>query len=118
MTAQAACRAQAEFVPAGTCADVPTKPETILEEAARITSADRNKTYGPPRDNHSRTAALWRAYLSGIPDNRLLDYRDVCWLNVLQKASRDVHCRKRDNIVDGAGFIRNIEMADNNEGRT
>jgi hypothetical protein len=86
--------------------------ETILNEAARITSRDRNKSYGPPRDNHSRTAALWSAYL-GIP----LTYRDVCWMNVLQKASRDRHCPHRDSLVDGCGFLRNIEMADNDEGR-
>jgi hypothetical protein len=41
----------------------------------------------------------------------------VCWLNVLQKASRDVFHRQRDNLTDGAGFLRNIEMADNDEGR-
>lgn len=99
----------------GESAQVPT-PETILEEAARITSADRNKTYGPPLDNHTRTAALWQGYLSGL-NGRPIDYRDVCWLNVLQKASRDVFCRKRDNLTDGAGFLRNIEMAENDEGR-
>lgn len=90
--------------------------ETILAEAARITSSDRNKSYGPPRDNHTRTAQLWNAYLSG-KCGRPLNYRDVCWLNVLQKASRDVFCPKRDNIVDAAGFLRNIEMAENDEGR-
>jgi hypothetical protein len=99
------------------CADVlGNVSETILDEAARITSCDRNKTYGPPRDNHSRTAALWQAYLSGIGP-RKLDYRDVCWLNVLQKASRDVFCRGRDSLVDAVGYLRNVEMAENDEGR-
>lgn len=142
MNANQACEAQAEYapLPARDCCeglpvvvDLPdvggcvfqkiapphitgikceTMHETILAEAARITSADRNKTYGPPRDNHSRTAALWSAYL-GVP----ITYRQVCWMNVLQKASRDVHKPGRDNLVDGAGFLRNIEMADNDEGR-
>lgn len=90
----------------------PKPVETILDKAAWITSVDRNATYGPPRDNHSRTAELWSAYL-GIP----LTYRDVCWMNVLQKASRDRHYPQLDNLVDGAGYLRNIEMADNDEGR-
>jgi hypothetical protein len=96
----------------GTSAQPPTFRETILHEAAQITSCDRNRTYGPPRDNHSRTAAMWSAYL-GIT----LTYRDVCLMNVLQKISRDRHCPHRDALVDSAGYLRNIEMADNDEGR-
>jgi hypothetical protein len=128
MSGDDAARAQSDYVPAAEAAcdfpvtcdfpepeNVPFR-ETILHEAAQITSCDRNKTYGPPRANHSRTASLWSAYLSGL-NGRSLDYRDVCWLNVLQKASRDVFYRQRDNLTDGAGFLRNIEMADSDEGR-
>ena len=125
MNGDEAAKAQADYVPVN-CQELldssnPSNStglemETVLEEAARITSADRNKSYGPPRDNHSRTAALWTAYLSAI-GCRPLDYRDVCWLNVLQKASRDAFCPKRDNLTDAIGFLRNIEMADNDEGR-
>jgi hypothetical protein len=86
--------------------------ETILDEAARITSTDRNQSYGHPLDNHSRTAALWSAYL-GIS----LTARDVCWLNVLQKGSRDRHRPGRDNIVDGCGFLRNAEMVEDEQER-
>lgn len=88
----------------------------ILSEAQNITAISRNITYGPPRDNHARTAALWQAYLSGL-NGRPLDYRDVCWFNVLQKASRDAYYRQRDNLVDACGYLRNIEMAENDEGR-
>jgi hypothetical protein len=131
-----AARAQSDYVPAAEAAceecevsvdDIPcfegrviaeyrcipkTEHATILDEAAQITSCDRNRTYGPPRDNHSRTAAMWSAYL-GIT----LTYRDVCLMNVLQKISRDRHCPHRDALVDSAGYLRNIEMADNDEGR-
>lgn len=94
------------------CSEIQKSSETVLQEASRITSSDRNKTYGPPRDNHTRTAELWSAYL-GVP----ITYRQVCWMNVLQKASRDANAPGRDNLVDGCGFLRNIEMADNDEGR-
>lgn len=86
---------------------VSDKPENVLEEAARITSGDRNQAYGHPLDNHSRTAGLWSAYL-GVE----ITPRDVCWLNVLQKASRDVNKEGRDNLVDAAGYVRNAEMID------
>lgn len=38
--------------------------DTILDEAGRITSGDRNVDYGTPLDNHTCTAALWTAFLS------------------------------------------------------
>lgn len=85
--------------------------ETILEEAARITSADRNKDYGTPLDNHAATAAFWRLWFRrkygiDVP----VDAEDVCWCNVLQKISREANAKKRDNLVDVAGYVRNVEL--------
>lgn len=90
--------------------------ETILEEAARITSEDRNLSYGHPADNHEATALFWRVYLKRkynviIP----LSPRDVCWMDILQKISRDANQPKRDNVVDTAGFARNIEQIEERE---
>jgi hypothetical protein len=78
--------------------------ETVLDEAARITSTDRQAIYGPPEENHKRTAELWSAYLGAT-----ITARQVCWLNVLQKASRDVHSPHRDALVDSCGYLRNAE---------
>jgi hypothetical protein len=86
--------------------------ETILEEAARITSTDRNAAYGDPLDNHTSTAVMFGEYLHrrfGV--DLPLDYGDVCMFNILQKVSRQANCPKRDNLVDIAGFARNVEMA-------
>jgi hypothetical protein len=83
----------------------------ILQEADNIVNGDRQKFYGHPSDNHGCTALMWSGYLSrryGIPIN--LDVRDVCWLNALQKISRDANSPKRDNLVDVAGYAANIEM--------
>jgi hypothetical protein len=88
--------------------------ENVLEEALRLTANDRQSTYGHPRENHACTAALYQAYLErkGVvfPAGVKMDAIDVCWLNILQKASRDAFCRKRDNYVDTAGYARNAEM--------
>lgn len=78
----------------------------VLEEANDIIHGARNKTYGHPLDNHSRTAALWSAYL-GIP----ISPEQVCWLNALQKISRTCSgVYHRDNITDVCGYAGNVEM--------
>lgn len=79
--------------------------ETILEEAQRIVNNSRMKDYGTPLDNHTKTAALFSAYL-GIP----ITAEQVCYLNILQKISRSIHSFKRDNLVDIVGYAYNLQM--------
>jgi hypothetical protein len=104
---------------------------TVLDEAARVTSGARPARYGHPAENHGCTAGLWTSYLvrrlekaleivQDAEQRRLLqtavqvafrlDSRDVCWMNILQKASRDANARVRDNLVDVCGYARNAEM--------
>lgn len=89
-----------------------TRPNTILDEAARITTADRNQDYGTPLANHGRTAAFWSNYL-GIP----ITPEQVCILNILQKISRSMEKTTRDTLVDIAGYARNIEMIEDERGK-
>lgn len=84
-----------------------------LEEANDIIHGERNKAYGHPLDNHSTTAAMWSSYLErkyGMEE--ILDARDVCMMNILQKVSRDANMEKRDNVVDIIGYGGNIDMID------
>jgi hypothetical protein len=74
--------------------------ESILMEAARLTRADRNKTYGHPLDDYLRTAALWTAYLGTH-----IDYQQAMVCMMLVKISRLAHSPEhRDSIVDVAGY--------------
>ena len=82
-------------------------PATV--EAHKLTQGPRRAKYGPPDVNHKRTALLWSAYLHARGRPAALSAEDVCWLNVLQKISRDMHEPDRDNLVDAAGYILNIE---------
>lgn len=86
----------------------------ILQEADKIIHGDRNEDYGTPLDNHGTTAALWNAYLAALQrrGKHALDAEDVCWLNVLQKISREATtgAHKRDTAVDVAGYAGNVEM--------
>ena len=68
-------------------------PESVTEEAQRITSADRNAAYGHPLDNHQCTADLltvWlrRKYGAAVPQ---LTAEDICTFNMMQKLSQE--CR-------------------------
>jgi hypothetical protein len=83
------------------------QPETILDEALRITGGARPKKYGTPLENHSRTAALLSVYLSVRYPGIEITPRDICMFNILQKVSRDMFSENRDNLVDIAGYAQN-----------
>lgn len=78
--------------------------QNVLREAESVVNGQRNADYGEAGDNLGATARMWQAYRDVIGD-RPLDARDVCWFMVMLKAARDAHARKRDNLVDGAGYI-------------
>lgn len=73
----------------------------VLEEALRITKGDRQATYGPPDQDFARTAAMWSA-IKGIP----FEAKEVALFMIALKISRETHQRKRDNLVDIAGYAR------------
>lgn len=80
-------------------------------EAERIASTDRQDLYGHPLDNHSATADYWRTYIFRefgvqVP----LQAEHVCWMNVLQKISREHNEATRDNKTDVAGYVKNVQM--------
>jgi len=79
--------------------------ETVLDEAQRLVHGARRHDYGTPFENHSRTAALWSAYLQVS-----LSPEQVCFLNILQKISRSVTSVTRDTLVDIAGYAANVEL--------
>lgn len=88
-----------------------TEASSILSEAADLTSGDRQHDYGHPSENHGCTARMVAAYLSRKYGREVeFDAEDVCYFNILQKVSRDANRPKRDNLVDGVGYLRNIEM--------
>jgi len=76
--------------------------------------AERGQNYGSPKENHTRTARLWNAYLAsrGRENVPPLGPTDVCFLNILQKVSRCLSGGKptQDTLRDIAGYARNIEI--------
>lgn len=85
--------------------------KNILTEADKITAGKRQNDYGHPFINHSHTAKLWQAYFEDkMKPGAEFTPEDVCWFNILQKLSRETYKNKRDNKVDIAGYVRNIEI--------
>lgn len=79
----------------------------ILEEAAEITSGDRQNRYGPPDQDFTCTANMWSAVFN-------CEFRpsDVAIAQILLKCSRQIHQQNRDNWIDIAGYARCGQLCD------
>lgn len=85
--------------------------ESILDKAKRLTSNDRQKDYGHPRDNFRRIADLWNMYLLNRQNPEAeISIEDVAWMMVLLKIARDLNKPTVDNLVDSIGYIRTLAM--------
>jgi len=80
--------------------DSPLRVEA-LREAARIISGDRNKSYGGPEENFTRTAQIWSVIL-GMPINN----EQVAMMMVGLKVARFAHGAgfQPDTWIDIAGY--------------
>lgn len=78
--------------------------ESILGEAERLVDGPRGADYGHPHEDFSRTAGIANILFS----HKLrepLTASDVALFMVGLKLSREVNHPKRDNRVDGAGYL-------------
>ena len=98
------------------CDQPPEAPETILDEAKRITAADRQQDYGHPSADFARTAMLWTAILAGrFRDGQHVTPMDIPLCMIAVKLARQAHRHKRDNLVDIAGYARTAAMVAGDE---
>lgn len=89
------------------------QPETICEEAQRLTTTQRQEDYGHPLDDYTRTAELWTALLRHkLVEGETITYQDALRCMCAVKLSRDVHAPKRDNRTDLAGYAQCLQFAD------
>ena len=71
----------------------------ILQEAARLTAKDRQKTYGHPTVNHCRIADLWTTYLE-----QQISPQQVAICMALVKVARLMETETEDSFVDLAAY--------------
>ncbi len=85
----------------------------VFQEAEQIIYGDREQTYGHPAKNLDKIAQQWRLYLlqkygTDIP----VCAEDVCWMMADLKKVRQMNMAKRDNLVDGIGYIGLVSRLD------
>lgn len=79
--------------------------ETVLQEAQRLITQDRNEAYDHPLDNFNRIARIW-SVIFGFE----VTEEQVGLAMVGVKVAREAYMPKRDNLVDGAGYFGTIQM--------
>lgn len=86
--------------------------ESILQEAERLITGPRQTDYSHPLDDLTATGRMWGAILSGLWDQDIPDIpaEYVALMMVAVKISRESRHFKRDNRVDGAGYLGCEEM--------
>lgn len=79
--------------------------EPILPEAHLLINGDRNKSYDHPLDNFKRIKKGWEV-IFGIDITEEQVGLAMAWV----KIAREVYQHKRDNLVDGAGYLGTVDM--------
>lgn len=88
-----------------------------IDEARDIIYNDREKTYGRPEKNLSFIADFWKVWIFGKTGIVIdITAEDVCAMMVMLKLARQANSYKRDNIVDGIGYLGLIERIKTAEG--
>jgi len=87
----------------------PTPPrESLLNDARRIVTGERNLAYGEPEDNSRRIGDLWNVFLQGRtkPPTEPLDPYEVFLMMGLMKIARLMHDPSNyDSYLDAVGYI-------------
>lgn len=74
----------------------------LATEAVFLVTGDRDDDYGHPLQDHTRTALMWSAIIGTE-----VTAEQVCLCMAALKISRECHKPKRDNLVDGIGYLMN-----------
>ena len=85
--------------------------QSILAVADGLINGARRSTYGHPADDYGRVSGAVNSFFSHLfKDGCGFRAEDIPVIVILIKISREVHCAKRGNRVDGAGYWGVIDM--------
>lgn len=87
---------------------VETTPESILAEADRLVSGERQAAYGHPYYNFTRIATGWEVIFDQVAGSITPEKVGLAmaWL----KISRQLHKPSRENLVDLAGYTKATQL--------
>lgn len=94
-----------EFATASTNTREAYFPESMLQEAERLTDGDRRELYGSAVDNFRGIADAFNA-----ATGHHITPAQVGLFNLIQKICREGHAHKRDNLVDIAGYAKLVQQ--------
>ena len=81
--------------------------ESILEEALRLTTGDRQKIYSHPAEDFAKVAEMAGPILRSTIDPRLRHSLYMIQVKIARLLSTPTH---RDSVVDGAGYFNTYDM--------
>jgi uncharacterized protein DUF6378 len=91
--------------------------QSVLVEAQGLVHGDRNKAYGSPLSDYTRTAGMVSAMLAHKLKEPLTA-EDCAMIMCCVKLSRQSHKQKRDNMTDLAGYAECVQwMIDERAGK-
>lgn len=79
--------------------------DNIFDEANHLVNNERNNDYDHPLDNFRRIKQGWEV-IFGFKVSEEQVGLAMAWV----KIAREVHRHKRDNLVDGAGYLGTVDM--------
>ena len=79
--------------------------DPVLIEAHQLINNERNVDYDHPLDNFNRIKKGWEV-IFGFEITEEQVGLAMTWV----KIAREVHRHKRDNLVDGAGYLGTVDM--------
>lgn len=89
------------------------KPESVAQEAERLTQEARHHSYGPPHLDFAKVTGMALALWGRGPQSPI----EHAMYMILVKLSRLQNSYDRDSVVDICGYARNIEMIVDAEGK-
>lgn len=90
------------------------KKESPVDQAIRLVNQDRQKDYGSPLTDFSRSSGMLASLGYCFKDHngniRELNATDIPIIQMCVKLSREVNKHKDDNIVDIIGYAKTLDM--------